>query len=56
MTRYVAAVAVITGRDITAGVIPELGGGVAARLLASALLAGREQAAAEETAAERQAS
>ena len=53
MSRYIAAVAVITGQDVAAGVIPELGGGAAARLLARALLSGREQA--DEEAAEAQA-
>ena len=53
MSRKVAAVAVIIGEDVAAGVIPELGGGNAARLLARALLAKREQAAEE--AAEAQA-
>ena len=53
MSRKVAAVAVIVGQDITAGVVPELGGGNAARLLARALLSGREQA--DEEAAEAQA-
>ena len=53
MSRKVAAVAVIIGEDVASGVIPELGGGNAARLLARALLSGREQA--DEEAAEAQA-